>query len=786
MDVLIEELDASQLLAAPAAPAPPPAAPADRSADPGQPRFHVAPRCGWLNDPNGLIYYRGRYHLFYQHVEQGCEWDWGLVWGHAVSDDLATWRHLPPALRPTPGSGDADGCWSGCTAVSSEGVPTLLYTGVRLRSNDACGPPPPPERDNGLPFIETQLAAVLEDPDDELLLRWRKLPAPALALPPAGTRLMGWRDPFVYLGAGSAIPAGSNSPTAHGSDGAAAAAQPRQQGGASDGGGGSPATHRMLVGSGIAGQGGALLGYCKDCGGSSSTSVDGGSSSGAEGGSSSADGGSSLAGGWRYTGPVCSAADLAGSAAALASHGASEQAAAVATMEVELGEVWECPLLCRLPRHPGSGGSGGATEAEAEFEQQQLWLLAVSPYPHSPASVPSNPVLYWIGRLSEDGARFDLGTAAGPHRLDHGEVMYAPNGRTLLWAWLQERRLPGVVGDYSGCLTLPRQLAAAPDGRRLLQQPATEVSLLRRRASACGDGAPGAGSKAGGAPCAGPHTAAWYAEGVEVPEVQPLWVDGPSGQQLDVELVLRRGSAAAAGLLLLSHAADSQGSALLTYDWRENSLTVRFGVPAPGAGAGAAALRVPPPPAASSPRKAGTSRGAGGAPVDPAAAAVAAATGFAVEAQLAQLAEPLAEATAVEAAVAAEAAAANAAPRQHRRLVGGTLTAPAADAEGRVRLRVLLDGSALEVYTGSGEVLSTRVYRGTPPGSTGAASLAASLEAAAVEGAPAAAAEPAAAAAAASGCGIGIIALGGTALLESGAAWEMCSCWVGEEDGEAE
>ena len=113
-------------------------------------------------------------------------------------------------------------------------------------------------------------------------------------------------------------------------------------------------------------------------------------------------------------------------------------------------------------------------------------------------------------------------------------------GRTLLWAWLQERRLPGVVGDYSGCLTLPRQLAVAPDGRRLLQQPAPEVSLLRRRASACGDGAPGAGSKAGGAPCAGPHTAAWYAEGVEVPEVQPLWVDGPSGQQLDVELVLRR------------------------------------------------------------------------------------------------------------------------------------------------------------------------------------------------------------------------------------------------------
>jgi hypothetical protein len=79
---------------------------------------------------------------------------------------------------------------------------------------------------------------------------------------------------------------------------------------------------------------------------------------------------------------------------------------------------------------------------------------------------------------------------------------------------------------------------------------------------------------------------------------------------------------------------------------------------------------------------------------------VAAAAEQAVEAQLAALAEPLPEAAAVEEAVAAEAAAA---ATQTRRL-GGPLAAPAVDEKGRVRLRVILDGSAVEVFTGSGEV----------------------------------------------------------------------------------
>lgn len=86
------------------------------------------------------------------------------VWGHAVSTDLVHWQHLPPALVPTPGGADADGCFSGCCVVGGDGAPVLLYTGVRLRSNETAGPPPPPEHDLGLVWIETQMAAVPEDP----------------------------------------------------------------------------------------------------------------------------------------------------------------------------------------------------------------------------------------------------------------------------------------------------------------------------------------------------------------------------------------------------------------------------------------------------------------------------------------------------------------------------------------------------------------------------------------------------------------------------------------------
>lgn len=100
-------------------------------------------------------------HRFYQQVVTGVTWDYGIVWGHSISPDLVNWEDLPPALVPTPGGPDANGCFSGCCIQDPEtGLPTILYTGVRLRANEDCGPLPPEDCDLRLDFIETQCVAV--------------------------------------------------------------------------------------------------------------------------------------------------------------------------------------------------------------------------------------------------------------------------------------------------------------------------------------------------------------------------------------------------------------------------------------------------------------------------------------------------------------------------------------------------------------------------------------------------------------------------------------------------
>ena len=156
------------------------------ASDPRRPQYHLLPARNWMNDPNGPIFWKGRYHMFFQYNPNAAVWG-DMHWYHSISPDMVHWKHLPVALAPGgPDTPDSAGCFSGTTVVNN-GTPTFIYTGVAKASATEAT-----LRDGNSILKETQLLATSTDPE---LKTWTKRRRPVIPTPPKGLEVTGFRDP---------------------------------------------------------------------------------------------------------------------------------------------------------------------------------------------------------------------------------------------------------------------------------------------------------------------------------------------------------------------------------------------------------------------------------------------------------------------------------------------------------------------------------------------------------------------------------------------------------------
>ena len=95
-----------------------------------RPSLHFTPQKGWINDPNGLVFFKGQYHIFYQYNPYHDSWD-SMHWGHVVSKDLLHWNYVPTALAPDEDY-DKIGCFSGSAIELEDGRQLLLLSLIHI------------------------------------------------------------------------------------------------------------------------------------------------------------------------------------------------------------------------------------------------------------------------------------------------------------------------------------------------------------------------------------------------------------------------------------------------------------------------------------------------------------------------------------------------------------------------------------------------------------------------------------------------------------------------------
>jgi beta-fructofuranosidase len=330
----------------------------DLAHDPLRPQYHLLPPGNWMNDPNGPIWWKGKYHLFYQLNPHAAVWG-DMHWGHAVSTDMVHWKHEAVALAPTPGGPDSKGCFSG-SAVVLNGVPAFIYTGVQN------APPDQVTIHDGTDKLrEVQLLATA---GDDNLLHWKKLPEPVVATPPPGIKVTGFRDPCPWK--------------------------------EDDG-------WYLAVGSGERGRGGCVLLYR-----------------------------SQDLRHWDYLHPLTWGKPN------------GKQTA----NPCDSGEMWECPDFFPL---------GDRHCLFYSTESRAIWTTG-----HYDRKA-------HIYTPEQEGV------------LDHGayyapKSFLAPDGRRILWGWIQERRPEAEysAAGWAGIMSLPRVLTIGRDGR-LRMSVAEEVQQLR-------------------------------------------------------------------------------------------------------------------------------------------------------------------------------------------------------------------------------------------------------------------------------------------------------------------